>query len=221
MHQLLQFDQDFFLALNGIHNSYWDVVMSILTGKIYWVVLYLTIVWFIAKNFKLRIILIFLILALAIVVSDQFSSFIKDTVQRYRPTHEPAIQNLVHFVKNKGGFYGFFSSHAANTFTVAMFTSLLFRNKRYSIMIFLWASVVSYTRIYLGLHYPFDIFTGLAFGLLVGFGAYKFLGCFEKYFPILNKDRIKLSNPDFGYIFLVLIVMISVTLFVSKEIFEY
>ena len=222
MNSLLQFDQDVFLWLNSMHSPYWDVVMSILTGKTYWILFYLVIVWFIAKNFKLRTIVILLFIALAIVVSDQVSGLVKDQVQRFRPTHDPLIQGMVHFVNEKGGFYGFFSSHASNTITVAMFTSLLFRNKSYSILIFFWALAVSYTRIYLGLHYPLDIVAGLIFGIFVGYGAYKLFCVIEKYFPILDKAKIKLSHIDFGYIFLVVFTMISITMFVvSKGIFKY
>ena len=216
MNALIQFDQNLFFILNGMHNPYWDMIMSLFTGKTYWLPFYIVIVWFIIKNFKSRTIFIFLLLALAIVASDQLTNLIKETVQRFRPTHEPTIQNFVHFVKNKGGLFGFFSAHAANTFTVAMFTSLVFKNKPFTFLIFFWALMVSYTRIYLGLHYPLDIFTGMIFGLLLGFCTYKLLNFSERYFPALEK--VKLNNRDFSYIFLFFLSMITTTFFVVFKI---
>ncbi|MFV0267132.1 MAG: phosphatase PAP2 family protein, partial [Draconibacterium sp.] len=106
------------------------------------------------------------LLALSIVIADQFSVFVKETVQRLRPTHDPDIQHLVHNVYRKGGLYGYFSSHATNTFAVAAFTARLFKNIRFQLLIYFWDALVSYTRIYLGVHYPFDVLTGALVGLL-------------------------------------------------------
>ena len=201
--------------LNGIHSPYWDMIMSLLTGKIYWIPFYIAIVWFIFKNFQSRAVFILILITLAIFVSDQFTNIIKDIVQRYRPVHDPSVRDFVHFVNNKGGLFGFFSAHAANSFTVAMFTSLVFKNRAYTLTILSWALIVSYTRIYLGLHYPLDIFTGMIFGLLLGFSTYKLLRFTERYFPAL--DKTKLNNRDFSYIFMVLLLMLTTTFIVIYE----
>lgn len=93
---------------------------------------------------------------------------------RPRPSHEPGLAGLLHLVNGyKGGAYGFASSHAANTFGVAMFIYLLFRSRYAWISaIFVWAAVMSYTRIYLGVHYPGDIFAGALVGSACGVAAF-------------------------------------------------
>ena len=88
---------------------------------------------------------------------------------RFRPSHEPALEGLVDLVNDRrGGLYGFISSHASNTFGVAMYLSLYLRRRMVTLTVLLWAALSSYSRIYLGLHYPGDILAGTLFGLLDG-----------------------------------------------------
>ena len=109
-----------------------------------------------------------------ITLSDSVAArVIKESVQRLRPTHNPAIESLVHIVNDyRGGSYGFVSNHASNTFALAVFLSLLFRNRYFSIGILIWAAVVSYSRIYLGVHYPGDIIGGALLGVGWAYGVY-------------------------------------------------
>ena len=100
---------------------------------------------------------------LAIVLSDQISVHaFKEVFLRYRPCHNLVLQSQVHLNGGCGGTYGFISSHAANTFALAMFLSLLFNGKikYFTLFILVWASFVSYSRIYNGVHYPADIACG-------------------------------------------------------------
>jgi len=213
-------DQSLFLYFNGKHTPFWDAVMALFTGTGYWLLFYLPIVYFIIRKYRVKAFVILVLLALAILISDQFSGLVKDIVQRLRPTHDPNLQNLVHHVVTKGGPYSFFSSHASNTFTTAIFTALLFRNPRYSLIIFSWATLVSYTRIYLGLHYPFDILTGMTFGIILGYSIFKLLIFLEKYFLLLRSPKItetKLDNKELGYISIVLGTMILITLLVVNR----
>jgi undecaprenyl-diphosphatase len=91
-------------------------------------------------------------------------------VERLRPSHDPVIGNQIHIVNNyRGGLYGFISSHAANTFAIAVFLALLFKRKVFTISIIIWASIVSFSRIYLGVHYPGDVLCGAILGTGLGF----------------------------------------------------
>jgi undecaprenyl-diphosphatase len=97
----------------------------------------------------------------------------KDTFQRLRPCHEPVLEGLVHIVKGKcGGMYGFVSSHAANCFYATVISGLFVRKKWFSISMICWAALISYSRIYLGVHYPGDVICGATFGALVGWGVF-------------------------------------------------
>lgn len=115
-----------------------------------------------------------LALVFVILLCDQISSsFFKAFFERLRPSHEPSLEGIVRLVNGKkGGRFGFVSSHAANSFGLAMFTALLFRKWYFSLVIFLWALVNSYSRIYMGLHYPGDIIGGLLLGLFCGAFVY-------------------------------------------------
>ncbi|MDR1338530.1 MAG: phosphatase PAP2 family protein, partial [Prevotellaceae bacterium] len=106
-------------------------------------------------------------LALSFALADQLSVHLfKNVFERLRPCHVEELKNVIHLLENCGGRYGFISNHAANSFCFAMFTSLFFRNRYCSFMIFFWAACVSYSRIYVGKHFPLDVVCGAAFGIL-------------------------------------------------------
>ena len=166
-----QWDTQLFLFLNGLHSPCWDNVMWEISGKLTWLPLYLILLGYIIYRFRWRSLLIMGFIALLITLADQFSVHLfKEVFMRLRPCHNPEIADMVHLVNNHcGGQYGFVSSHAANTFAIASFTSFLLRRRWYGIFIFTWAAVVSYSRIYLGVHYPGDILGGALLGFLLGF----------------------------------------------------
>jgi len=173
--KLLQLDTDLFLFLNSLHSDFFDQIMWFISGKIQWLPLYALLIFFIIRKFKIKSIIILASLILAIVFSDQISVHLfKDVFQRLRPCHNPQIAYLVHIVNNHcGGQYGFVSSHAANTFALATFISYLFKNKYVSYSILIWATIVSYSRIYLGVHYPGDVICGALLGTILGISFYK------------------------------------------------
>ena len=169
--QLIHIDQQLLLALNGSDCTWLDNVMLSITGTITWIPLILVMLYVLLKNRPWREVLLFVVcLALVILITDRFSSgFCKPFFHRFRPSHEPALVGLVDLVGNhRGGLYGFISSHAANTFGAFAFIALYFRRRAVTWTVLLWACLSSYSRIYLGLHYPGDILFGALWGLLTG-----------------------------------------------------
>jgi undecaprenyl-diphosphatase len=171
---LEKIDQTLFLFLNSLHSSFWDKIMWVISAKLPWVPLYLFIIFMLGIKYKKKLLVIFPILILTVTLTDQLSVHaFKEVFQRLRPCHEPSLEGLVHIVNGKcGGKYGFVSSHAANTFGVALFSLSLLRMRWFTAGILVWAAVVSYSRVYLGVHYPGDIIGGGLLGSLAGYGTF-------------------------------------------------
>jgi len=175
-------DKDLFLFFNGMNNSFLDFVMYWASNRFIWIPFYALLLYFIIRRFGKRTYLILLLVAGMITISDQVSStLVKNSVQRIRPCHDPELQSQVHLVYGIcGGRYGYFSSHASNSWALAIFLILLFRKSSQtthdqkftsiiSFVLIAYAFIVSYSRIYLGIHYPFDVVSGIIFGLILSF----------------------------------------------------
>jgi len=198
---LKSWDKDLFLFLNGMHSSLWDYSMTLFTLTPTWLLFYGTIIAIIIKKHGKKSLFIFVAVALMILCADQFSGILKHTVQRLRPSNDPAFSQLVHVFFKKGGEFGFVSAHAANTFAMATFTSLLFRNRKYSMFIIPWAMIISYSRIYLGVHYPGDVICGAILGIIVGIGIFKLMKYAERRLSPVNLfARNPLKNREAGRI---------------------
>ncbi|MBN1108478.1 MAG: phosphatase PAP2 family protein [Bacteroidales bacterium] len=167
-------DKELFLFLNSLNTPFWDQVMYAISGKIIWVPLYLAILITIGIKYRKRFPLILLFIILAVALADQSSVHLfKNVFQRLRPCHDPELQGLVHLVNGEcGGLYGFVSSHAANSFNVAVLSLMFIKKRWYSVAIIIWASIVGYSRVYLGVHFPGDVICGAMLGSLVGWGVY-------------------------------------------------
>jgi undecaprenyl-diphosphatase len=216
LQKILEIDSELFLFLNSFHNNFWDTIMLMVTRKETWFPFYLVILFYVFKNFKSKWWLVVLFLALTILISDQLSVLLKETVQRFRPVHNPDIQHMVHNVLRKGGLYGFVSSHAANSFALFVFITRIFRNRGFWLLMLFWALLVSYSRIYSGVHYPLDIVSGAALGWLIGWGTYKLLMFVEIHFFLARNPKIETTNlsaRQAGQVFLVFAVL-SVTVII-------
>jgi len=166
---LEQFDRQIFLFINSLNSPFWDNLMFIISAKLTWVPLYIAVIWALWLKYRKKLLIILLFVIMAVTLSDRLSVAVKNTVKRPRPCHEKTLEGMVHTVKGKcGGQYGFVSSHASNAFMVALFSLLLIRKRWYTVSIIIWALVVGYSRIYLGVHYPGDVVAGSMLGALAG-----------------------------------------------------
>lgn len=165
-------DEYLFLVINGFNSEFFDAIMYWISGKYSWLPFYLLIIGMLIFKFRLKTFIILLVIALLITASDQASVHLfKNVFERLRPCHNPELKEFVHLVRNHcGGKYGFISSHAANSFALMAFLIPLFNRRWFTIIIISWAIIVGYSRIYLGVHYPFDILVGAAFGSILGYG---------------------------------------------------
>ncbi|MGQ1891133.1 phosphatase PAP2 family protein [Thermophagus sp. OGC60D27] len=196
METIIQFDQELLLYLNSFTSPLFDNFFWVITSKIIWVPMYLTLLYVIFKDQGKKGIITLLALTLLIVLCDQISTNIfKEGFERLRPSREPALSGLVDLLNGKrGGKYGFVSSHATNSFGLAVFSLLLFRNRWYSIFILFWATLNSYSRIYMALHYPGDIMGGLILGSLLGWFVFWLYTKVSKRFTIEKENGYSKSN---------------------------
>jgi undecaprenyl-diphosphatase len=190
---LAEIDTKLFLFLNGINSPFWDTVMFRFSGNLIWGPIYALILYLLYKKFGYKGIWFLIGAAMVIVLADQGSVHLfKNVFQRLRPCHNPDLSQVVHIVNRCGGKFGFVSSHAANTFGVAMLLHLVFRSHWFSVLIFAWASIVAYSRVYLGVHYPGDVIGGALLGVLCGWVVYttlKQLGKKLNFLPPLNTKQ--------------------------------
>lgn len=178
LHYLDSVDKQWLLALNNDYAPFWNNLMVIISSKLVWIPLYLSLIFVIIKDWEKKSWIVILGLILAVVIADQVASgLLKNLVHRLRPTHDPDIENMVVIIDGiRGGLYGFVSSHAATTFSLATLSSLLFKQKIYTFSIFFWSSLVAYSRIFLGVHYPGDVLGGIIVGVLSALLIYWILG---------------------------------------------
>ena len=163
-------DERLLLVLNGSHCPFFDALMWTVSDKWVWAPFYVLLAYLVLRRSMWRHgLLCLLVIGLVILVTDQTcASLIRPAVQRLRPSSpDNPISPLVHILNGyHGGRYGFPSCHAANTFALAVFLSLYFHRRRMTVLLVVWATVVSYSRIYLGVHYPGDILCGALVGCI-------------------------------------------------------
>ena len=193
---VLNLDTELFVYLNSLGIPLFDNFWILLSSKEANIFFYSTLLlyYFYSKSLKFKFSELFyllILIALMITVTDQTANLFKDSFQRLRPCYNEMIKDSLRLVKEScGGKYGFFSAHASNSFTLAVFFGLLYKNKfKYLIYLsLLYASLISYSRIYLGVHFPLDIIFGATFGIIIGILTFKFYEKKLYFFKFFNKS---------------------------------
>jgi undecaprenyl-diphosphatase len=205
--------------MNQCHTPLWDNFFWIYSGMIVWIPLYAAMIYLIVKQGGFKSFWIILALIVTIILCDQISSgFFKPFFERLRPSRDPSLKDLVQLVgKYRGGKYGFISSHAANSFGLAMFLTLLFKRKALSLFIFAWAIINAYSRIYLGVHYPGDIIGGIVVGTLLAWLVYKIYNRFTYHFVFAKGHDNMTQNAPINIIIVTGILSIVLMFLLSMQ----
>ena len=190
-------DRQLLLLINGWNSPFFDSVMWFISGKFTWLPLYAVLLWLVIRKTGRNWWIALIGIALTVALADSISVHcFKNVVMRYRPTHNLELEGVLHIVNGyHGGWYGFVSSHAANTFGVATFICLVLKHKAAWIGLMAWAALVCYSRIYIGAHYPADIACGGLLGALCGYAAFRLYQWLCSKFPISKTENQQDGRP--------------------------
>ncbi|WP_374451282.1 phosphatase PAP2 family protein [Cloacibacterium normanense] len=186
MEEIILDDKQAMIFLNNLGSSTFDPFWILVSEKWFWIPLYVIFLYFLYKNFnKKSLFYILLFVALGITASDQIANIFKFGFERLRPCHDPSLEGLLREVKC-GGKFGFYSAHSSNSFFVATYLTILLgkKIKQLPYFLFVWAAIVAYSRVYLGMHFPGDIIIGAIMGILLAL----FFGTLAK--KVIKKSEV-------------------------------
>ncbi len=228
METILQFDQELLLFFNSFTSPFFDNAFWLITSRSIWIPMYAMILYAIFKSQGTKGFITIIFLGLVVLLSDQISTNVfKEGFERFRPSRDPVLEGIVDLVNGyRGGKFGFVSSHATNSFGLAVFSLLLFRFNWYTLFILFWATLNSYSRVYMGVHYPGDILGGLILGAFLGWFVYwlykkisaRFLPLQDDILPTMGHREFKLSSLRlliFTGLLTIVIIFLSANIFLT------
>ena len=223
--KLLPYEHNLFLTLNGSDSVFWDNAMWAFTGLITWLPMALVILYLLFKNqaFKEGLLVSASIILVFILASFASSFCFKPLFERYRPTHHPDYKDIVKIVNDfRGGSYGFISGHATNSFAIAFLFSFIFRNHLVTTSLILWATLNSYSRVYLGVHFISDIIAGFIVGFLIGYSVYiLYRKTREKYFKTpYSKTNQSIYSPVQGNVIGIFVISYTALVILLSPLFS-
>jgi undecaprenyl-diphosphatase len=229
LESLIDLDQTLLLWFNGSDSLFLDRFVELLTSGLTWIPLYIALFYLVVKNNEtmVQIALAMGCAGLCILLADGMADGImKPLVARPRPSMDPYLKYVVSVVDNyRGSGFSFFSAHAANTMSLAVFFSLLVRNKLFGTVMIIWSLLNCWTRLYLGLHYPIDIFCGMVWGVIAGVISYLvFYKLYFKFSPKFNYISSQYtatgySRVDIDVVMMVIVLILAVVMLLSLSVF--
>lgn len=183
LEKIIAYDKELFIFLNSLGSETWDNFWITLTNQFSWIPLFALLFILIFRSYGWKKgLLLMVITALLITFSDQFVNFLKDYFGRVRPNNDTSINEMIRILKGPRSF-SFVSGHSTTSFAVSTFLIATLKNHyKYPLLLLIWPILFAYSRIYVGVHFPIDIFVGMLLGLLIGFLFYKISLAFLKKF---------------------------------------
>ena len=171
--KIIALDKELFVYLNGLGSSTYDDLWLIITKQAYWIPFFLFLAYLLYKKMGLKNLgIVILFIAGILLCCNSSVEFFKSTFHRLRPCNDPEIKGIIRIV-HQSDSYSFFSGHASNSMATMLFLFLILKKYyKFIFLIFLYPLLFAYSRIYLGVHYPIDILTGYAFGVVFGIVFY-------------------------------------------------
>lgn len=210
---LRNMDMPVMMMFNDSDSLFMDNLMYFLTNAFTWIPIYVMLLFCVIhnnKSIRQMALVVGMVLLMFAVIDISISSFIKPGFMRLRPGHDHVVGSIINVVNNhRGGAYGFFSAHAANTISLAIFFSLLMRSVRLTVMMVTWSLINCVTRMYLGMHYPSDILCGLLFGSMVSVGVYYlYMYIYNKVPGKMNCISAQYTSSGYSYVDINMILVV-------------
>jgi len=199
LEELLKYDTEFFLFLNNLGSESWDGLWLFITHKWSSIPIYAILLYLIFKNYGWKGTLVIVVcVALMITATDQLANLFKYGIRRPRPCQVAELREQMRYVADGCGRFGYFSAHAASSMAAAVFLGLSLQKwyKYLPFLLLVWAAITGYSRIYLGVHYPLDVVTGMAFGGLIGWFFYLLQKWGQKRFNTSAPLRVQRSTEQ-------------------------
>ncbi len=190
---LLDKDQSLFFRINGQWtNGVLDKCLLWFRTSDNWIPFYILLLFYLLKKMGVRTWKWLLLVIVNVAVTDQVSSnFFKPVFHRLRPCADPIVLDKINLlVGHCMTSFSFTSSHAANHFGIAMFIFITLQPlfKKFRFLFFVWAGIISYAQVYVGVHYPIDVIVGALIGMLSGWAFAKIYKKWEPAIPVLQSN---------------------------------